>query len=165
MQAAKAMAEDARYNGEIAREKAMAMRDSMSEMKFAFAPQIGQGQGFGGGKTPPAPPAPAVFRRISGMNDDSLYSNGQRALDNRQWDQAVEYFSQVASRNGARADGALYWKAYALGRVGKRRRLAAIAELRKSTQQPLARRRPARTRMRQASGQTVSPEVKTTRAS
>ncbi len=155
------MAEDARYNGEIAREKAMAMRDSMSEMKFAFAPQIGQGQGFGGGKTPPAPPAPAVFRRISGMNDDSLYSNGQRALDNRQWDQAVEYFSQVASRNGARADGALYWKAYALGRLGKRDDgLAAIAELRKSyaSSRWLDDAKALELELRQASGQTVSPE-------
>ena len=74
------------------------------------------------------------------MSDDRLYSAGQSALDSRQWDQALEYFNQVISRNASRVDGALYWKAYALGKLGRRDEAnAAIAELRKSLrQQPLA---------------------------
>src|SRR5438045_9121784 len=80
---------------------------------------------------PPTPPMPAKVLTMR-MSDDRLYSSGQSALDNRQWEQAVEYFGQVVTRNGARVDGALYWKAYALGRLGKRDEAnAAIAELRK----------------------------------
>ena len=67
------------------------------------------------------------------MSDDRLYSAGQSALDNRQWDEAVEYFGQVISRNGARVDGALYWKAYAQYKLGKTDdAVATLGELRKS---------------------------------
>src|SRR6185295_11078502 len=75
---------------------------------------------------------------------------------------AVEYFSAVVTRNGARVDGALYWKAYALGRLGKRDEAnAAIAELRKSyaTSRWLDDAKALELELRQASGQSVSPEA------
>ena len=96
------------------------------------------------------------------MSDDRLYSAGQSSLDNRQWDQAVEYFNQVISRNSARVDGALYWKAYALGKLGRRdEAIAAIAELRKSyaTSRWLDDAKALELELKQASGQTVSPEA------
>ena len=44
---------------------------------------------------------------------------------------------------GKRADAALYWKAYALSRAGRRRdALAAIAQLKHGAAEPLAERRP-----------------------
>jgi hypothetical protein len=64
-------------------------------------------------------------------------------------------------RAGNRADGALYWKAYALGKQGKRDDgLAAIAELRKSyaNSRWLDDAKALELELRQASGQTVSPE-------
>jgi hypothetical protein len=73
----------------------------------------------------------------------------------------VAYFGQVASRNGARADGALYWKAYALGKLGRRDEgLAEIAELRKSyaSSRWLDDAKALELELKQASGQTVSPE-------
>jgi HEAT repeats len=163
VQAARAMAEDARYEVEVARENARAMRESMPRMDMAFAAQVGRGIGQGATPMPAMPPMPpgVQIRRLKGMSDDSAYSNGQRALDNRQWDQAVEYFGQVASRNGARADGALYWKAYALGRLGKRDEgLAAIAELLKTytSSRWLDDAKALDLELKQASGQTVSPE-------
>jgi len=96
------------------------------------------------------------------MSDDRLYSSGQNALDNRQWEQAVEYFGQVVTRNAARVDGALYWKAYALGRLGKRDEAnAAIADLRKgfASSRWLDDAKALELELRQASGQSVSPEA------
>jgi hypothetical protein len=81
-------------------------------MPFAFAPQryIGRNQ-----------------------SDDRLYSAGQNALDAHRYAEALEDFNQVAARGGSRADGAWYWKAYTLIKLGRRdEALAAIAELRKS---------------------------------
>jgi len=76
----------------------------------------------------------AQYARLSRTDsDDRLYQDGQRALDSRHWDQALEDFNQVAARAGSRADGAIYWKAYTLNKLGRRdEAMAAIAELRKS---------------------------------
>jgi TolA-binding protein len=94
-------------------------------------------------------------------NDDRLYQDGQRALDNRRWDQALEDFNQVAARAGSRADGALYWKAYTLNKLGRRdEAVAAIAELRKSyaSSRWLDDAKALEVEVKQASGQKVAPE-------
>ena len=94
-------------------------------------------------------------------SDDRLYQDGQRALDSRRWDQALEDFSQVAARAGSRADGALYWKAYTLNKLGRRdEAVAAIAELRKSyaSSRWLDDAKALEVEVKQAAGQKVSPE-------
>jgi HEAT repeat protein len=48
-----------------------------------------------------------------GSREDQLYEQGTKALDDGDWDRAAEAFTQVAKTNGARADAALYWVAYA----------------------------------------------------
>jgi len=144
--------------------QAMAAADMAKDMAvmagrnlFAFSPQVKP--------MPPMPPSPAAapFKVMTrNMSDDHLYSAGQSALDNRQWEQAVEAFGQVVTRNGARVDGALYWKAYALGRLGRRDEAnAAIAELRKgyATSRWLDDAKALELELRQASGQSVSPEA------
>jgi hypothetical protein len=126
---------------------------------FAFAPQATPKASMPG--MPPNPPMPVKVMTMR-MGDDRLYSSGQNALDNRQWEQAVEYFGQVVTRNAARVDGALYWKAYALGRLGKRDEAnAAIADLRKgfATSRWLDDAKALELELRQASGQSVSPEA------
>jgi len=131
--------------------KAMAMADMRSKFNFAFAPQ--------GGDAHPTPMPAKAFR---GMSNDRLYSAGQSALDNRQWDQALVYFNQVISQNTARVDGALFWKAYALGKLGRRDEAnAAIAELRKSysSSRWLDDAKALELELKQASGQNVSPET------
>lgn len=61
------------------------------------------------------------------------YGRGTSALDSRQYERALDAFSQAASATGGRADGALYWKAYSLLRLGRRdEALSALAELRKA---------------------------------
>ncbi len=62
---------------------------------------------------------------------DADYEKGLRALDARQWDQAIAAFNECARRKVAMADGALYWKAYAEMRSGSpERAFQAISLLR-----------------------------------
>jgi hypothetical protein len=101
------------------------------------------------------------FPRRRTESDDRLYQDGQRALDSRRWDQALEDFNQVAARAGSRADGALYWKAYTLNKLGRRdEAIAAIAELRKSyaSSRWLDDAKALEVEVKQASGQKVAPE-------
>lgn len=51
--------------------------------------------------------------REESSRDRSLYSRGTAALDAGRWSRAVEAFAAAAELKGSRADGALYWKAYA----------------------------------------------------
>lgn len=100
-------------------------------------------------------------RSFGRSNDDRLYASGQRELDRSQWNAALTDFSEVAGRAGARADGALYWKAYALNKLNRRDdALAAIAELRKSHpgSKWLDDANALEIEVKQASGQNVSPE-------
>ena len=59
----------------------------------------------------------AVAVRVDN-NEDRNYQNGTRALDNGRWDEAVEYFTRVVNQNGTRADGAMYWIAWAQNKQG-----------------------------------------------
>src|ERR1044071_6004735 len=88
------------------------------------------------------------------------YQLGTKALDKRQWDQAIEAFDEVIQAAGSRVDGAWYWKAYAQNKKGEREQaLASLAELSKAF--PDSRwthdAEGLRVEIRQASGQTVDP--------
>jgi hypothetical protein len=83
---------------------------------FAFAPQVN-----------------VNLSRMRHMSDDNAYNSGQRALDQHHYPEALEDFNQVAAHDGPHADGAAYWKAYTLIKLGRKdEALAAIADLRKS---------------------------------
>jgi len=90
------------------------------------------------------------------------YERGQRDLERNRWDDAVNDFGEVVSRGAARADGALYWKAYALNKLGRRDdALAAIADLRKNhaTSRWLDDASALEIEIRQAGGKAVSPDA------
>jgi hypothetical protein len=58
------------------------------------------------------------------------YERAHDALEDGEWTSAVTRFQSVVALAGARADGALYWKAYALDKLGQRAEaLTAIADL------------------------------------
>ena len=102
-----------------------------------------------------------VRGRGRGRSDDGLYSAGQHALDRSQWDEALANFTRVAENAGPRADGALYWKAYSLNKLGRRDEArAAIAELRKSyaNSRWLDDAKALELEVQQAGGQNVSPD-------
>ncbi len=70
--------------------------------------------------------------RLEGPKDAD-YQRGQKALDARQWDQAIQAFELAASHGGTVADSALYWKAYAQNRAGRRQEaLSTLAQLRRA---------------------------------
>jgi HEAT repeat protein len=66
-------------------------------------------------------------------HEDQLYAEAKDALDDGEFDNAIQQFDEVIKIHGRKADGALYWKAYALNKTGnKAQALTAIGELRKS---------------------------------
>jgi len=131
---------------EEARAAAESARDAAGRMgPFAFAPE--------------RPPRPVRMGRRD--NVDRAYERGQRARDDRRWDEALDAFSQAAGAGGPRVEGALYWKAYVLGKLGRTDdALAAIAELRKSyaASRWLDDAKALELQLRQASGRRVTPE-------
>lgn len=69
--------------------------------------------------------------RTSGSREQRLYADGTAALDANRWDRAVELFTQVIALKDAKADAALYWKAYAQNKLGQRTEaIATLKELR-----------------------------------
>jgi hypothetical protein len=111
---------------------------------------IGIGTGVGAGRG-----------LASDQSEDRTYQRGMKALDERQWEAAVEAFREVARQKGARADGATYWLAYAQNRLGQRAEaLALIAELRQGHPQSRWIKQAAALELeiRQSSGQPANPE-------
>jgi HEAT repeat protein len=115
-----------------------------------------------GPKPGPGPgPVPKVVVGRPEGNEDRNYENGTRALDNGRWDEAVEYFNRVVTAGGGRADGAMYWIAWA---QNKQRNGAAalewLARLRKSYPESrwVTEARALEVEIRQAAGQPVRPE-------
>lgn len=94
----------------------------------------------------------------------SLYDAGQSALDAGRWDRAVASFDRVIEMKGARADAALYWKAYAQNKLGQRpEALATITALVK--EYPKSRylndARALEVEVKRDSGQPVNPAGET----
>lgn len=92
---------------------------------------------------------------------ERAYEHAQRALDRRQWEEAAKAFAAVP-RNSSRADGALYWTAYAENKLGRRSEaLAKLGELEKGF--PNSRwvndAKALALEIRQAQGQPVKPET------
>src|SRR5438270_13518940 len=65
-------------------------------------------------------------------HEDELYQSAKDSLDNGEYDNALKQFDEVVKIHGRKADGAMYWKAYALNKAGnKAQALTVIGELRK----------------------------------
>lgn len=129
--------------------------------------QSGEGVGIGRGVPPaaPMPPQPPMGRgKTLTFRGDSSYNAGTRALDQHKYDDAVQRFDSAIVQDPERADGALYWKAYALNREGKRdEALAALAQLRRdhASSAWLKDAQVLEAEVRQNAGRPVSPEQET----
>lgn len=78
-------------------------------------------------------PVAAVSDLSGDSRDDGRYAEGTRAIQENRWADAETIFTEVAAHNGAHADGALYWKAYAENKQGKSDpALNACAQLRQN---------------------------------
>lgn len=166
-----AVREQAREQAQMAREMA---RDAVAQARDNLPGML---KGFAFAQTPmpapavapmpPMPPMPKMtigpFRR--GSSNDGLYDRGLSALDSHRYDQALDAFTEVATRGGSHADGALYWKAYTLNKLGRRDdAVAALAELHKSyaSSRWLDDAKALEIEVKQSSGQRVSPENEST---
>jgi len=94
-------------------------------------------------------------------NEESEYKRGMSYLDRRDYDHAIDAFNRVIENKGERSDGALYWRAYAQNKLGKRDDAqASIAELSKAYPQSrwIEDAKALKMEVGQASGKPVSPE-------
>lgn len=65
--------------------------------------------------------------------EEDVYSSGQDALGESEYDRAVKAFDAVIGMHGRKADAAMYWKAYALNKAGnKAQAQATLNDLRTS---------------------------------
>jgi tetratricopeptide (TPR) repeat protein len=141
-----------------------AIRDSVRAQLDEMRPRVGAMAGDFKLNIPFAfaPQKAMTFPSRRYDRDDRAYERGQRALDGRRWDEALDDFTQAAGSGGSRVDGALYWKAYALAKLGRRDdAVAALAELRKSypSSRWLEDAKALELEVKQASGQKPSPEA------
>src|ERR1700722_4828232 len=65
--------------------------------------------------------------------EDTLYSEGPRAINDAHWAQAEQIFANLASQHGSRAEAALYWEAYAENKQGNAARALEICSELKHT--------------------------------
>jgi hypothetical protein len=93
---------------------------------------------------------------------ERMYEEGQRALEEARWQNAAERFADLAAAKAARSDAALYWRAYALDRMGqKAEALTTAAELAKQYPDSkwLADAKALELQVRQSAGQPMRPEA------
>ncbi|MFN0106924.1 MAG: HEAT repeat domain-containing protein [Bryobacteraceae bacterium] len=84
---------------------------------------------FAMGKFPPGAAFGLQGGRDRAENEaDREYERGMRAIEKRQWDVAVNHFQEIAALGKYRADAALYWKALALGRLGRAQEAGAVLD-------------------------------------
>lgn len=61
----------------------------------------------------------AALETSGDVNEDARYADGARAIQENRWADAEAIFTEMAARRGARAEAALYWKAFAASKQGK----------------------------------------------
>src|SRR5205085_4441400 len=92
---------------------------------------------------------------------DQLYERARDAIEQGKYDRAVGDLDRVIELKSARTDAALYWKAYSLGKLGRKAdALSALGDLEQKFKDSrwLRDAKALEVEVRQSSGQTVSPE-------
>ena len=104
------------------------------------------------------PPSDAEAERDDRADD--LYEEGREAIEEGRYDRALDRFNRLIEMKTKRTDAALYWKAYSLAKLGRRAdALTALADLNRfKDSRWLKDGKALDVELRQASGQTVTPE-------
>ncbi|HEY3743997.1 MAG TPA: HEAT repeat domain-containing protein, partial [Bryobacteraceae bacterium] len=95
-------------------------------------------------------------------DESEVYRRAGRQLDERQYEKALDSYNRVIEAKGAHIEGALYWKAYALSRLGHGDQAqAALDELKRNyaSSRWMNDARALELEIRQNAGQKPSPEV------
>ena len=122
------------------------------------------GKGVSGGVPGGVGRMPKPARPGYADSEERMYRRGTEALDRREWDKAIEEFNAVVERKGSRADAALYWRAYAQNKLGRRdEALGSIREIQQSyaSSRWLNDAKVLQLEVQQAAGQRVSPDKET----
>jgi len=93
--------------------------------------------------------------------EEDLYDSATDALDDHDWRRAVKGFEKVAEMRMSHADAALYWLAYAQGKMGARTEaLTTLLQLQKSYPKSkwVADGKTLEVEIRQSAGQVIRPE-------
>lgn len=93
--------------------------------------------------------------------EEDLYDSATDALDDHDWRRASEGFQKVAELRMSHADSALYWLAYAKGKMGARSEaLTTLLQLQKSYPKSkwVADGKNLEVEIRQSAGQEIRPE-------
>ena len=75
-----------------------------------------------------APKPEPVASAAAADKDSTLYSEGTRAINEARWPDAAGLFNKVVQQQRPRAEGALYWKAYAENKEGQAARAINTCE-------------------------------------
>jgi HEAT repeat protein len=119
----------------------------------------GSGPGIPGARLSMRPGALSDFEEDDRADD--LYSEGRDAIEEGRYERALDRFNRLIEMNTNRTDSALYWKAYSLGKLGRRAdALGTLSDLQQRFKESrwLRDARALEVELRQASGQTVAPE-------
>lgn len=107
----------------------------------------------------PFPGGKFAFQRRD--REENMYRRGSEYLDRREWEKAADAFDQVIEAKGTKADGAYYWKAYALAKQAQSdKAMATLSELQKTypSSRWLNDAKALEVEVRQTAGRPVSPE-------
>jgi HEAT repeats len=113
-------------------------------------------------QNPVVPTNIAFAQVITNSHEDELYNRGMQSLDEGKYQEALQQFSALSDMKGRRTDAALYWKAYANNKMGRRTEaLAGVAELRRAFPQSkwLKDAGALELEIKQAQGRPVNPEA------
>jgi len=149
---ARLAAEDARLRAELdagsmfAFQGPQAVNPSPSPSPRVVTPRIVTPRGWRGGES----------------DDAAAYAEGLSAVQQRQYDQAITLFDRVLAQKTTRADGALYWKAFAQARLVRvEDALTTLATLRRDHPQSryLTDAKVLEADVRKMTGQQINPET------
>jgi hypothetical protein len=52
--------------------------------------------------------------------EETAYADGEKAMNEQRWSDAVSAFDRAAAAKGKRTDASLYWEAYSLDKLGRK---------------------------------------------
>ncbi len=114
---------------------------------------------------PPMPPMPAIagyggWKESADDKADTLYDRARDLIEQGKFESAVSELDRLIGLKSNRTDGAMFWKAYSLAKLGQRAEaLTSLTDLYKqfADSRWIRDAKALEVEVRQASGQTVSP--------
>lgn len=94
--------------------------------------------------------------------DDDVYRRASRLVDDKKYEEALTRYQQVIDSKGSRIEGAMYWKAYVLAKLGRRdEAMRTLDELKKGYAQSrwLNDAKALELEIQQNGGRALSPEA------